>query len=120
MTLDLYMQDIENVFFFSTNLANPEEGYEGGQSIIRSEKKGARATFNTLVDFDNVEATFIYGLDALNDVTSQPLVDGRVWVPEMDMESLAGFLQTKWVIDNDLVIKAGVRQESIDSCCRGL
>ncbi|TMO44128.1 MULTISPECIES: TonB-dependent receptor [unclassified Pseudoalteromonas] len=114
MTLDLYMQDIENVFFFSTNLANPEEGYEGGQSIIRSEKKGARATFNTLVDFDNVEATFIYGLDALNDVTSQPLVDGRVWVPEMDMESLAGFLQTKWVIDNDLVIKAGVRQESID------
>ncbi|KPV99049.1 TonB-dependent receptor [Pseudoalteromonas sp. P1-8] len=114
MTLDLYMQDIENVFFFSTNLANPDEGYEGGQSIIRSEKKGARATFNTLVDFDNVEATFIYGLDALNDVTSQPLVDGRVWVPEMDMESLAGFLQTKWVIDNDLVIKAGVRQESID------
>ncbi|TGV17125.1 TonB-dependent receptor [Pseudoalteromonas sp. MEBiC 03607] len=114
MTLDLYMQDIENVFFFSTSLANPDEGYEGGQSIIRSEKKGARATFNTLVDFDNVEATFIYGLDALNDVTSQPLVDGRVWVPEMDMESLAGFLQTKWVIDNDLVIKAGVRQESID------
>lgn len=114
MTLDLYMQDIENVFFFSTNLSNPDEGYEGGQSIIRSEKKGARATFNTLVDFDNVEATFIYGLDALNDVTSQPLVDGRVWVPEMDMESLAGFLQTKWVIDNDLVIKAGVRQESID------
>ncbi|MDI4668655.1 TonB-dependent receptor [Pseudoalteromonas shioyasakiensis] len=114
MTLDLYMQNIENVFFFSTNLANPDEGYEGGQSIIRSEKKGARATFNTLVDFDNVEATFIYGLDALNDVTSQPLVDGRVWVPEMDMESLAGFLQTKWVIDNDLVIKAGVRQESID------
>ena len=114
MTLDLYMQDIENVFFFSTNLANPDEGYEGGQSIIRSEKKGARATFNTLVDFDNVEATFIYGLDALNDVTSQPLVDGRVWVPEMDMESLAGFLQTKWVINNDLVIKAGVRQESID------
>jgi len=114
MTLDLYMQDIENVFFFSTNLANPDEGYEGGQSIIRSEKKGARATFNTLVDFDNVEATFIYGLDALNDVTYQPLVDGRVWVPEMDMESLAGFLQTKWVIDNDLIIKAGVRQESID------
>ncbi|MDC3192095.1 TonB-dependent receptor [Pseudoalteromonas elyakovii] len=114
MTLDLYMQDIENVFFFSTNLANPDEGYEGGQSIIRSKKKGARATFNTLIDFDNVEATFIYGLDALNDVTSQPLVDGRVWVPEMDMESLAGFLQTKWVIDNDLVIKAGVRQESID------
>lgn len=114
MTLDLYMQDIENIFFYSPNLANPDEGYDGGQSIISSEKKGARATFNTLVDFDNIEATFIYGLDALNDVTSQPLVDGRIWVPEMDMNSVAGFLQTKWVINNDLVVKAGVRQESID------
>lgn len=114
MTLDLYMQDIENVFFFSPNLANPDENYEGGQSIIRSDKKGARATLNTQVDFDSVEATFVYGIDALNDVTSQPLVDGRVWVPEMDMKSIAGFLQTKWVIANDLIVKAGVRQESID------
>ena len=114
MTLDLYMQDIENIFFFSPNLANPDEGYDGGQSIIRSEKEGARATFNTLVDFDTVEATFIYGLDALNDTTSQPLVDGRVWVPEMEMESIAGFLQTKWVINNDIIVKAGVRKESID------
>ena len=39
MTLDLYMQDIENVFFFSPNLANPDENYGGGQSIIRSDKK---------------------------------------------------------------------------------
>lgn len=114
MTLDAYMQDIENVFFFSPSLANPDEGYTGGQSIIRSEKKGARATFNTLVDFDNVQATFIYGIDALNDVTSQPLVDGRIWVPEMDMESIAGYLQTKWIVADDLVLKAGVRQESID------
>ena len=114
MTLDLYMQDIENVFFFSPNLANPEENYQGGQSIISSEKKGARATFNTQVDFNSVEASFIYGIDALNDITSQPLVDGRVWVPEMDMKSIAGFLQTKWVIANDLIIKAGVRKENID------
>ena len=114
MTLDLYTQDIENVFFFSTNLANPDENYQGGQSVISSEKKGARATFNTQVDFDSVEASFIYGIDALNDVTSQPLVDGRVWVPEMDMKSVAGFLQTKWVIANDLIIKAGVRKENID------
>ncbi|MFP3398412.1 hypothetical protein SB749_19000, partial [Brevibacterium sp. SIMBA_078] len=72
------------------------------------------ATFNTQVDFDSVEASFIYGIDALNDVTAQPLVDGRVWVPEMDMKSVAGFLQTKWVIANDLIIKAGVRKENID------
>lgn len=114
MTLDVYSQDIENVFFFSSNLANPDEGYDGGQSIIRSEKRGARATFNTAIDFDGVEATFIYGIDALKDTTSQPLVDGRVWVPEMEMDSLAGFLQTKWVIHDDLIVKAGVRRESID------
>jgi iron complex outermembrane receptor protein len=114
MTLDVYSQDIENVFFFSLNLANPDEGYEGGQSIIRSEKRGARATFNTVLDFENVEARFIYGIDALQDTTSQPLVDGRVWVPEMDMDSVAGFLQTKWVINDDLIVKAGVRRESID------
>lgn len=114
MTLDLYTQDIENVFFFSPNLANPDENYQGGQSVISSEKKGARATFNTQVDLDSVEASFIYGIDALNDVTAQPLVDGRVWVPEMDMKSVAGFLQTKWVIANDLIIKAGVRKENID------
>ena len=114
MTLDLYTQDIENVFFFSPSLANPDENYQGGQSVISSEKKGARATFNTQVDFDSVEASFIYGIDALNDVTAQPLVDGRVWVPEMDMKSVAGFLQTKWVIANDLIIKAGVRKENID------
>ena len=114
MTLDVYSQDIENVFFFSPNLANPDEGYDGGQSIIRSEKRGARATFNTIADFDGVEATFIYGVDALQDTTSQPLVDGRVWVPEMDMDSIAGFLQTKWVIQNDIIVKAGVRRESID------
>jgi len=114
MTLDVYSQDIENVFFFSPNLANPDEGYDGGQSIIRSEKRGARATFNTAIDFDGVEATFIYGIDALKDTTSQPLVDGRVWVPEMEMDSLAGFLQTKWVIHDDVIVKAGVRRESID------
>ena len=119
LMVDLYRQEVENIFFYSPTLANPAEGYSGGQSLINSEKKGLRVTFNTLVDFsfdngNSLEATFIYGVDALNDVTSQPMVDGRVWVPEMDMESLAGFLQTKLIFNDDLVIKFGVRQEDID------
>nr|WP_083494303.1 TonB-dependent receptor [Colwellia sp. MT41] len=119
LMVDLYRQEVENIFFYSPTLANPDAGYSGGQSLIRSEKKGLRLTFNTRVDFslangDSVETTFIYGIDALNDVTSQPMVDGRVWVPEMDMESLAGFLQTKLIYNDDLVIKFGVRQEDID------
>jgi iron complex outermembrane receptor protein len=114
MTLDLYKQNIENVFFFSSNLANLDDGYRGGQSVIKSDKQGARATFNSQFDFDNVATTLIYGIDALNDKTSQPLVDGRVWVPEMDMGSIAGFLQTKWIVNDTIILKAGVRKESID------
>ncbi len=119
LMVDLYSQEVENIFFYSPTLANLDEGYTGGQSLINSEKTGLRITLNTLVDFsftngDSLETTFIYGIDALKDVTSQPMVDGRVWVPEMDMENLAGFLQTKLIYNDDLVIKLGVRQEDID------
>lgn len=119
LVLDLYSQEVENIFFYSPTLANPDEGYSGGQSLINSKKKGLRLTLNTQIDFsfdngDSLDTTFIYGIDALNDVTSQPMVDGRVWVPEMDMENLAGFLQTKLIYNDDLVIKLGVRQEDID------
>lgn len=114
LVIDAYAQEVENIFFYSPTLANLEEGYSGGQSLIKSDKEGLRITLNSQFDWDNVEATFIYGIDALNDVTSQPLVDGRVWVPEMDMENLAGFLQSKWVIQDNVIIKAGIRREEID------
>ncbi len=114
MVIDAYSQKIENIFFFSPSLSNPSEGYEGGQSLIKSKKDGLRVTFNSQFEWDNLETTLIYGIDALNDVTSQPLVDGRVWVPEMDMENLAGFMQSKWVYNDDLIIKAGIRREEID------
>jgi|TARA_R110001583_G_C5662555_1_gene409811 iron complex outermembrane receptor protein len=114
LDLDLYKQSIENVFFYSTVLANPELGLAGGQSLIKSEKQGLRATLNSNVEWQNIEANFIYGIDALNDITSQPMVDGRIWVPEMDMRNLAGFLQTKWVVNDDLIFKAGIRHENMD------
>ncbi|WP_426360297.1 TonB-dependent receptor [Pseudocolwellia sp. HL-MZ19] len=114
LVIDAYAQDVENIFFFSPVLANLDDGYVGGQSLIKSDKKGLRVTLNSQFEWDNVEATFIYGIDALNDVTSQPLVDGRFWVPEMDMENLAGFVQSKWVIQDNLIIKAGIRHEEID------
>jgi len=114
MVIDAYSQKIENIFFFSPVLSNPSEGYDGGQSLIKSEKEGLRVTFNSQLEWDNLEATLIYGIDALSDITSQPLVDGREWVPEMDMENIAGFLQTKWVYNDDLIIKAGIRREEID------
>ncbi|GLX77245.1 TonB-dependent receptor [Thalassotalea insulae] len=114
LEVDAYAQKIENIFFYSPVLSNPSEGYNGGQSLIKSDKKGLRLTLNSQLEWDNLEATLIYGVDALQDVTSQPLVDGRKWVPEMDMENLAAFLQTKWLYNDDLIIKAGIRREEID------
>ncbi|MER2490650.1 TonB-dependent receptor [Catenovulum sediminis] len=113
LDVDAYKQTIENVFFYSTRLGNPDLGVEGGQSLIKSDKSGLRATFNSFIALDDVEFNLIYGLDALNDVTSQPLVDGRMWVPEMDMGNIAGFLQSKWIIADDYIVKAGIRHEDI-------
>lgn len=113
LTVDAYQQKIDNVFFWSPSLGNPDAGYEGGQSAILSEKQGFRSVFTSHTDVGGVYTTFIYGFDLLNDVTSQPLLDGRIWVPEMDMSSKAGFLQTKWELAQDWTLKAGVRREDI-------
>jgi iron complex outermembrane receptor protein len=52
-------------------------------------------------------------MDLLNDITSQPLVDGRIWVPEMDMVNLAPFAQLKFTLLQDLIVKGGIRIERI-------
>jgi len=113
-TADAYWQRIENVFFYATKFKDSSLGLTGGQSLIKSEKKGLRLNFNSEFSFNNLEANLIYGADILNDKTAQPLVDGRTWVPEMDMNNLAAYLQSKIVFANNWVLKAGVRQEAID------
>ncbi|MGX5202755.1 TonB-dependent receptor [Aliikangiella sp. IMCC44632] len=114
LTFDYYAQSIENVFFFSPTLANQQDGYEGGQSMIKSEKSGLRLVLNSQPILGNFDSQFVYGIDALNDITSQPILDGRVWVPEMDMNNLAGFVQSKFIFDANWVLKAGIRHEKID------
>ncbi|WP_077338306.1 TonB-dependent receptor [Pseudocolwellia agarivorans] len=113
-TADAYWQRIENVFFYSTKFKDENLGLVGGQSMITSEKKGLRLNFNSVFDFNNVEAKLIYGADILNDLTAQPLVDGRMWTPEMDMSNIAGYVQAKLIFSDNWVLKAGVRQESIE------
>lgn len=114
LTLDAYNQQIDNVFFWSPSLSNPDQGYAGGQSAILSEKRGFRSVLTTRLNFGDVDATLIYGLDLLEDVTSQPLLDGRIWVPEMDMGSQGAFLQTKWQLGDNWTLKGGARRESIN------
>ncbi|WP_224997772.1 TonB-dependent receptor [Cesiribacter sp. SM1] len=107
--VDAYYQSVDNVFFWSNDFVN------GGQSRILSQKKGLRFAFNTPLLSSAVFASDItYGLDLLNDVTSQPLVDGRIWVPEMNMNSLAPFTQLKFSLWKDLVFKGGFRMEKVN------
>lgn len=105
---DVYYQSVDNIFFYS------EVFLEGGISRILSKKNGARLVLNTPLLLNNIEANFTYGLDAQRDVTSQPLVDGRIWVPEMDMFNLAPFVQTKFTLFDKLVLKGGVRYENVN------
>jgi len=114
VALDAYSQSIENVFFYDVKFGDPALGFIGGQSMIKSEKKGARANFNTLLNLTgNTSVSLTYGIDALNDVTSQPLIDGRMWSPEVDMDSVSPYLQAKFVFNDSWVLKAGVRQDDI-------
>lgn len=109
LAINAYVQDFNTLFFFSTNFEN------GGQSTIQSSKKGIRADFNTpLTSTRNLAADVTYGLDVLNDVTSQPLLDGRTWVPKMDMSSKAPFMQLQATLFSDFVINGGLRYENIN------
>jgi iron complex outermembrane receptor protein len=45
----------------------------------------------------------------LNEHTTQPLVDGRVWVPELNMTAFAPFIQSKLYLTEDLTVKMGSR-----------
>ena len=113
INVNLYLQDFETVFGFSPFFSNPETGFEGGQSRILSSKKGLR--FNVLSPWeidDTSSVNFLYGIDLLNDVTEQSLVDGRSWVPETDMTNFAPFLQLNSTM-GELVVKAGIRFENI-------
>jgi len=87
--------------------------YGGGQSVIESNKKGVRANLITPFELKNVAGSVTYGFDLLNDITSQPLVDGRSWVPRMDMKNLAPYAQLNTSIFNAFSFKAGMRYENI-------
>ncbi|HEY1006506.1 MAG TPA: TonB-dependent receptor, partial [Sphingobacteriaceae bacterium] len=102
-----YLQSYKTIFGFDDFF------YGGGQSVIVSNKKGLRANLITPFGLQNVSGSLTYGFDLLNDVTSQPLVDGRSWVPEMDMQNLAPYAQINTALFQDFSVKAGVRYENI-------
>lgn len=106
---NVYLQD------FYTIYSNVASFYEGGQSAIKSVKKGARVNLNTPLPIsENLLMQLNYGVDLMNDKTSQNLTDGRVWVPDMNMLNVAPYLQATANIFKDLTIKGGLRVENIN------
>jgi iron complex outermembrane receptor protein len=103
-----YMQNFSTVYGYTSYFLN------GGQSTILSNKKGARLSLNTsLINRKNINGYIVYGADYLNDVTSQPLVDGRIWVPEINMNNLAPYAQLQMNFFKDLILKAGYRYDNV-------
>lgn len=109
LTASVYLQD------FWTTYSNSLSFYESGQSEIVSTKKGLRANLNSpFVVNNNFTGDVTYGFDLLNDVTAQNLVDGRVWVPKIDMRNLAPYFQLSTNLYKHLTVKAGMRLENIN------
>nr|WP_314490865.1 TonB-dependent receptor [uncultured Chryseobacterium sp.] len=107
----LYFQDFYTIYDYR----NPPRWKTGGQSAILEKKYGLRTDFTT--DFIQNDTTFgslTYGLDLLNEKTSQPLVDGRIWVPELNMIAAAPFVQGRVFLTNDLTLKGGIRWDQLN------
>lgn len=104
---NFYYQDFETVFSRSTLFKG------GGQTMIRSEKKGGRVQLATDLEIsEGIGTELVYGVDALNDVTSQPLLDGRLSAPPMDLFTVGPFLQSNTELGEHWTLKAGVRWEN--------
>lgn len=105
---DAYYQKTKNVFFYSRSFEN------GGQSVINAEKYGIRPNFNTKLNTRNtLGVSFTYGLDMLRDKTNQGLLDGRLWVPNIDMVNWAPYLQSTVKLNSEWVLKAGIRYDDM-------
>ncbi|PKH49372.1 TonB-dependent receptor [Tenacibaculum sp. Bg11-29] len=106
---DLFYQKSKNIFFYSDKFV------EGGQSVVNSEKMGLRPNFHTVLNINSpVNMSFTYGIDILKDKTNQGLLDGRLWVPNLDLFSYAPYLQAKFKYNQDWVFKAGVRYDAMN------
>lgn len=82
----------------------------GGQSYTDSERAGAR--FDLETDFDLLAGSkVLWGLDLLHEKTSQPLEDGRIFVPEMTQDSVAPFAQVEINVTDKWSVSGGLRYE---------
>ncbi|WP_406825460.1 TonB-dependent receptor [Pedobacter sp. KACC 23697] len=108
---DLYYETRKDVFYVS--LGRFDGG--NGQSLAKNDKRGARLFLETpVLNLNFLKMNLAYGADFMKDKTAQPLVDGRVWVPTMDMTNMAPFAQADFNILSKLVFKTGLRYENVN------
>lgn len=109
LDVNVYMQRFKTIYSFVDSWQG------GGQSQINSKKSGLRINLSSPIRAGkNVDIQAVYGLDFMNDITNQDLVDGRTWVPEMDMRNYAPYAQLKTTFFRHWVLKAGARFENIN------
>ena len=112
----VYGSGIYTIFDFrKANPAQPRWEETSGQSAVKDRKFGFRTQFNTrLVFSENAFARLAYGYDYLYNKTSQPLVDGRYWVPWLTSSNHAPFIQVKTTLWEHLNLKLGGRYDFIN------
>lgn len=101
-----YLQDYSTRFGFATFYPDG-----GGQSVLNSEKLGLRLDVSTPLGLTS-GSTVLWGIDALRDETSQPLEDGRTYVPPITQFSAAPFAQIKLPVGQRVVLRGGARYEA--------
>lgn len=103
-----YTQQLFTIYDYRS----PPRWYTGGQSALKARKYGLRTNLTTHVQWNKLlHSSLNYGLDGMVDKSSQPLVDGRYWVPWLTGTNIAPFLQTKTNIGSNLVFKGGIRYD---------
>lgn len=115
LEVSVFGQRLYTLFDYrENNPKKPRWQETGGQATIKAEKLGARLSLLSKYNFtDDIRTTFLYGGDFLFDKTSQPLVDGRFWVPELKAYNSAAYLQTHTKLYEQFILKVGIRYDNI-------
>ena len=103
---------------FGKTSANAVLYYEDMNSVfetynqIYSDHKGARLNFTTPFELGKAgKVTLIYGVDFLKDHAVQLGLDKSHVTPDMDLNSFAYYIQSKFNLAEHWIVKAGIRHE---------
>lgn len=111
----LFASSIYTIFDFrEANPKSPRWEERSGQSSVKDAKLGLRTQLVTKLRLSpHIYTNILYGYDFLRNTTSQALVDGRYWVPELTSYNNAPFVQTKTTLFEHLHLKLGARYDLI-------